>query len=462
MPLAAQQSGITNRVVGALDPKLVDPDCQLKGGDFRVSSGKTYLFTGITASEAENRARALRSGVGVLTEAIKSTQNASGPAWYWLGRTYLQQGDLAGADSAFTKAQALAPQCAADISRYRYRAWAALVNGGTLLRQGQQEDSALMLFQAANQIYREAPLAYVNIAEIYHGRGNMDSAIANFGRAGAMEPTDTAQVSTRNGALFNYGALLLNAKRAPEAVPVFEKYLKLVPSDLQAKKGLAAAYRANGNTAGAAELEKELAMSGGTAAAGGGGEGLTESDLFNVGAQQYNDKNYKDAAATFGKLTEQDPWYREAVLALANCYIALQDGPNLSATAERLIKIEPLNELAYSMWGQGYKFAKNQDKLVEALTAREALPLNIEMEPLNVTGSGASLSGTATGREARDATNKIIPPAPVVLAVEFLDQAGSPVATQEVTIPALAAKASQPIRIQVQAAGIKNWRYKKK
>ncbi|MEP6574185.1 MAG: hypothetical protein ABJD11_15905, partial [Gemmatimonadota bacterium] len=97
MPLAAQQNGVTSRVAASLDAKFIEASCQLKGGDFRTSSGKTYLKTGIETSVPENRIAALNNGKRVLLDAIQNNGASNSPAaWYWLGRIYLQQADLAG------------------------------------------------------------------------------------------------------------------------------------------------------------------------------------------------------------------------------------------------------------------------------------------------------------------------------------------------------------------------------
>ena len=59
-PAAAQQPAIASRVTGALDQKLVDPACKLTGGDFKVSSGKTYLKSALESSNPDPRKRKLR------------------------------------------------------------------------------------------------------------------------------------------------------------------------------------------------------------------------------------------------------------------------------------------------------------------------------------------------------------------------------------------------------------------
>jgi tetratricopeptide (TPR) repeat protein len=111
-PAAAQQPTVNKRVVQGLPSKYVPPTCGLKAGHFKVSSGATYLKTGIETEISSNQTRALASGQKVLLEAIQQNGQDKNPAaWYYLGRIYLQQGDIVGADSAFTKAEALSPSC---------------------------------------------------------------------------------------------------------------------------------------------------------------------------------------------------------------------------------------------------------------------------------------------------------------------------------------------------------------
>ncbi len=65
-------------------------------------------------------------------------QDKNPAAWYYLGRIYLQQGDLYGADRALTQAEQLAPKCAEEISNYRKNAWVGLVKAGQQIRGGKE------------------------------------------------------------------------------------------------------------------------------------------------------------------------------------------------------------------------------------------------------------------------------------------------------------------------------------
>ena len=461
VPLAlAAQDGVATRVQGALDQKLTQPQCKLDGGDFRISSGKTYLKTGIEGTgDASNRARALVSGVRVVTEAIASNQSKSSSAWYWLGRLYLQQGDLVGADSAFTRAVALAPGCTDELGKLRYRAWAALVNAGGSFRQSKQEDSAVVMYRAANLISSANPLAYVNLAELFDATGQADSSLAYYGRAAATQPNDTNQVKVRNQAAFNYGVLLLKAGRAPDAVAAFRRSVTLDPEDLAGKKGLAQAFRAAGMVDSAAVLEQQLVAAASSDTRTDDIGGVSESDLMEIAVRQFNDKNYQAAAETFGRVIAISPFNRDALFNQANAYLALQDGPKLSRVAEKLIALEPLAEYDHSLRAEGYKIAKQQDQLYQAIVAREALPVNLEIESTRLAGNSATLTGKVTGCEARDESNKVLPPHPVTVKLELLDKEGQVVTTTEVPIPALKAGETAPFEAVGKGTGIKGWRY---
>ena len=464
--IAAAQDPVATRVEGAMESTLKQPDCKLEGGDFRVSSGKTYLKTGIEGTgDPSNRVNALKNGVRVLTEAITTAGQGKTPAaWYWLGRIYLQQGNLVGADSAFSKAEALAPGCKVDISRnYRYRAWAALVNAGTGFRQAKQDDSALVMYRAANQIYPEPPLASWSMASIFAARSQNDSAMYYFGQAANAEPTDTLQVSLRNQAAFNYGVVLLNANRPAEAVVALRRYLKFKPEDAVAQKALGQAFRAAGMPDSAQAVEHQLVVAASTGAgAGGGDEELSDRDLFDLATRQYDDKHYADAATTYGRLLQRNPYNRDALYALANSYLGLQDGQGLAATAQKLIALDPLGDYNYQMLAQGYKFTKQQDKVAEAIIAEFALPVDLEFDRFDATADGATFAAKAVGREARDQNNKVIPPHPVTIAVEFLGKDGSVLGTETAAIPSLKVGESAPVKVATKTPGVQAWRYKTK
>src|SRR3954470_2779888 len=237
-PAVAQQVAVNNRVVQGLPSKYVPPTCGLKAGHYKVSSAATYLKTGVETSVPENKIRALASGQKVVLESIQQSGQEKNPAaWYYLGRIYLQQGDLAGADSAFTRAEALSPACKQDISAQRYNGWVPLINAGINFSKEQKNDSAMAVFREANLIYRDKPQAYSAAAVILANDHMDDSAIVYLQKA--VDIATAAKLpEERNQATFNLAAVLQRQNRNEEATAALERYLGWVPNDVEAKRAL--------------------------------------------------------------------------------------------------------------------------------------------------------------------------------------------------------------------------------
>ncbi len=459
-PALAQAVG-NERVVKAMPSKYVAPTCGIKAGHFKVQSGATYLKTGIETGVPENRLRALESGKKVLLEALEQNKQEKNPAlWYYLGRIYLQQGDIAGADSALARAETLIPACKKDIGDVRYMGWVPLVNAGITFTKEQKNDSALALFRQANTIYREKPQAYSAAGVIFANEKATDSAIVYFQRAADIAAAANL-TEDRNSATYNLGAMLQRANRNEEAAAALERFVGWVPKDVEAKKALAGLYRLTGKTDKAKALEQELlAMGASTDATGAAAVGA--EDISNIGVNLYNEKKYAEAAAAFEKALAAEPYNRDVLSNLSNTYLALKDGAKLLATADRLVAIEPMSENALKLQREGHRLTKKINSAVKLAEGVLALPVDVKVTDMTATGDGAKISGTATGRQAQTPTGKAIKPVPVVLVFEFLDAKGAPVATQEAQIPALTAGATHDINVEAKAAGITAWRYKRK
>ena len=456
----AQQPVLNDRVAKSMPNSYMPAQCNIKPGHFKVGSAAGYLKSAIETDVPESKTRILGQGEKVVLEAIQQNKQEKNPAaWYYLGRIYLQQGNLYPADTAFTKAEQLAPDCAKDIAGYRRNAWVALVKAGTKFEEDKNPDSALVMYRQAGAIYRGSPIAFYQSAAILNDKGQPDSAVYYFGQAAAITSTDTTDIKVRSRSAFNQGALLLNGKKYDQAAVVFEQYLKWVPADNEAKRGLAAAYRGSGKIEQAQALEKDLVVAGG---APGASAGSASQDLMSAGVNAYNDKKYADAAAAFEKLVAAEPNNRDALYNLSNTYLAMKNGPKLAATAAKLVAIEPLSENVLKLQGEGYKQSAKVDDAVKIAEQVLALPADVKASDFSATGSGANLTLTATGRAAQTPTGKAIPAVAVPIVVEFLGGTGTVVATQEAQVPALAAGASQEIKVAGQGSGITAWRYKRK
>ena len=454
--LAAQAAApqVNLRVQQAQPGKWEVPECGFDKGNFLIGSGATYIKSGLETSDPEKKERLFTNARNVVIEGIQKGQAGASGAWYYLGRAYLQLGDLAGADSALTRAEQLAPSCAKDIQLLRRNTWVALVNAGNGFLKDKNTDSAAVLFRQANEIYQGEPNSYSSMAVMFNATGQSDSAIVYFRLAVTSAGTDPKTAEARDQSQYNLSALLSNERRWPEAVAAWQQYLAWKPDDVDGKKAYARALRANGQPDAAAEIEREMIA--------GSGADVPIADLMAAGVNFFNDKNYTEAAATFGRVVKREPWNRDALFNMGNAYLGALNGPEVVKAGAALYAIEPMNENSVKLLAQGYQLEKKQDMIVKYFTEVEGLAFSLEIEQLILQSGGAKVIGTATGRAAKTIDTKPIAPHPVTLIFEFVNDKMEVVASSERTVPALSVGQTQVVEAEGLGAGIVGWRYRVK
>jgi tetratricopeptide (TPR) repeat protein len=462
---AAQQPARDSSVakaVAAYTIKYTEPECKLAKGHFLVSSGATYLQQSIEKG-GPNKERLENDGRRVLLQAIQqSGQDKNAAAWYYLARIELAQGDVAGADSAFRKAQELAPDCAAEITKYRRVAFAPIINRAIDFAKNNQNDSAMYYYRSAAAWYPASPLAAYNLAGMFAAKQMDDSALTYYGLAmkGASDTSETG-LKVRNQSAYNRAVLLERSQRYPEAVAAFREYLKWVPDDADAKKGLIQSFRGAGMADSAAAAEQRLGVTAGTpGAAPAAGTGAVAD--YNAAVAAFNEKRFADAVTSVNKFLAADSLSREGLYIRARSLYELKKGPEAVKASEALLAVDPMSESAIQLLGASYNLTKNSTKAVDTRIRLNALPVSVSAVTAAPTAGGVGLTATVTGRDAKDAQAKPIAPVPVTLVFEFLNAQGAAVATQEVAVPALKAGDTFPVKIEVQGQGITDWRYHRK
>jgi len=189
--------------------------------------------------------------------------------------------------------------------------------------------------------------------------------------------------------------------------------------------------------------------------------GTGNAAAMNSAIALYNEKKYAEAAAAFEQVVAKEPYNRDALFGLANSYIGLKNGVKLAETATRLVEIEPMNDEIVRMLANGQRMAKKEAQANKTAIRVLSMPVTVSVTQFAPTAAGATITGTATGREAQTPQGKPVTPAPLSLTFEFLDAKGTVVANQQVQVPALKPGASEPIKVTAQGAGITAWRYKK-
>src|ERR1041385_5541914 len=118
-----------------------------------------------------------------------------------------------------------------------------------------------------------------------------------------------------------------------------------------------------------------------------------------------------------------------------------------------------MNEDALRLLAQGQRNLKQDEAVMKTAERLVALPFSLEVTGFQMSAGGAKFTGEAVGRSPQDINGKPIKTAPVTLVLEFVDVNGTAVDSKEVSIPALAKDAKQPIELEGKGAGIVGWRY---
>jgi tetratricopeptide (TPR) repeat protein len=349
-----------------------------------------------------------------------------------------------------------AADCDIDTGQYRQNAWIQLANEGIKKQQEGDNDSTLILLRAASQIFRGLPHVFENMGILFANNGMVDSAAYYFRQALDVSRGDSTLITNRNSSALNLALMNQRLGRHDEAIATLREFLSWNVNDTDARRSLAYSFREAGMVDSADVIEQSLVSE----FASMDLDSLSFIDLMAVGVTQFNAEKYDQAAMIFTKLMERNPWSRDAVYNLANALLALKDQERLTEVSKRLTEIEPLNEDAYRLLGQGYR-DRSQDSLVATAEALVGLPVHVEITGFQI-GSTSRINGVATGREANDPTGAIKPPAALTLVFEFLDENGGVVSSQEVEVPALNPTQEFALHAEASNPSIVSWRYRRK
>src|SRR6266545_3376046 len=404
--------------VGAAAQLWLPAACDIKPGHYLVNSGALYLKSAFTTKFADQRAKDLKDANRVLMQALTSGGQEKNPAaWYYLGRYYLIAEDLVGADSAFTKALALAPKCKDDIALYRRQAWVPVFNAGVQAWQGGNTDSAIASFRRANQIYQVEPMGFMYLANLFVSANQVDSA-AKYFRLAVPAASDPKYAKDRRDAFFNVARVYHSAKRYDEAKAAYREYLGAYSNDVQAMAALAGLYLredkrdsamtlygailGHADSASAEELfgtaqavlsgipnapdtadmdaacgkaqkKKNPALTARQISARCQPAAVDTMSKFHAWA----DPQYRLVARTYEAGLAKNPYYRDALYNLAGISYLIGDSGKVLPLAQRLYAVDPLNRLSLAKIAGGWQLLGKKDSVLYYLTLADSLPVEV-------------------------------------------------------------------------------------
>jgi tetratricopeptide (TPR) repeat protein len=210
-------AGLGAQAKAWVEPK---PPCDIKPGFFRLNSAVVDLQH--AAQQPQMRDHLLGQAQEVLVRTIRDDKQDKNPAaWYYLGRYYVEEGDALGADTAFARAAALAPQCKTDIATYMAPLAQATLNQGLTLWQAGNKDSGAVLLRRAYAVDSTQLKALFQLGLLYIDANQLDSASAVLRRAAQASVGDTAYSEARRDALLTVARI---SARGVQSDPTVQKW----------------------------------------------------------------------------------------------------------------------------------------------------------------------------------------------------------------------------------------------
>jgi tetratricopeptide (TPR) repeat protein len=477
--------------------RWADAKCDLKPGHSLVNSGLSFLKSATNTRFEDQRQKDLRDAQRVLTQAVTTGGQEKNPAaWYYLGRYYILTNDAQGTDSAFTRAEALRPECAGDIALWRRVVWVPTFNAGIAAWQANNTDSAIASFRRAAAMLPDEPTGFKYLATLFFNTGKTDSAVVYFRRAADVAAKDPKLVQDRKDALYNLARIHHSLQHWPEAEATYREYLALYPNDAEVLASLGSVLMQRGNRDSAFAIYKGIVSRGDsigyyqlyrvgveisqsvpdepdTAAAGSSCRGearavrpaLTAArirarcDSVTSGIAKAYVTNSRTAfllaAQALDASLKVNPYFRETMIHRANTALGLHDSVTALDMSRRLLAVDPMNRTALRIMAFSQQQVGKIDSTLHYLRlADSTLIADVTISQFDSTEQGRDVKGLVTN------TRKT-PTLPFALVFEFVNLQGAVVATETAQIPAVPPEQSQTFELHPKGASIAGWRYKK-
>jgi tetratricopeptide (TPR) repeat protein len=451
-------------------------------------SAEIYLERAKGESRPDERTDLLTKALEVLTEGMKSDPG-NPKIWFLAGQAYTRLNDVAGADSAFDRAESLYPEYLAETDTERMALWINMYNSGLVALQEGDEAKAIANFEGADAIYSGRPEATVSLGSLYAHNGDLTKAEAAYRttleiiRGPAAEGLDAAGkadwAEQEATAATRLAALLAQSGKGEEAIAVLQTLVERQPANGQAKSALATALVAAGQTEQAARLYEQILSS----------DDLDDVALFNTGVGLYQAQQFELAARAFEMSIAKNPYSRDALYNLGQAqYAAATElekqrdaSPDaeratinqklaavyekLAGTAEQLRALDPNQKSALMMLAQAQRSLGElasdaavaeewKQKVLATLEAAQAIPFEVTGVVVAPGEDRATVKGNVM--------NLTVPAGQsIVLEFTLFDMSGEAVGTHEVTVIAPQPDAHAEFSFDVPtSAPATGWKYR--
>jgi tetratricopeptide (TPR) repeat protein len=442
-----------------LAPSAVE--AQKPSNNVHTRSADTYLVQAEREPVLADKAEFLKKA---LEAALAGTQaSPDNPrSWMQAGQAYLGLKDMAGADSAFDRAEKLYPEYAEEIDPLRLQAWIDAYNAGVTALQANNIEEAVARLRQADMMYRKRPEAMVTLGSLYVQQGDLAAGEATFKdaltvlrgpeRAKQNEQQRTAWAEDELTVSMRLANIYADQQKFAEAEQVYRDLLKSQPGLPMARANLAVVMSRAGKTEEAAAAYRELLAT----------DDLSETTLFNIGIGLFRAQDYAQAAKAFERVIAMNPVSHESLYNLGQSLFAEagaleseQDAANaarkaeikaelvrlneaLRKTSEQLLDIDPTNRNAMMMKAQAQRSLAElgtgdaealRRQALATLEAHKALPFEVSSITV-VPGDGTvQIMGRVTNLTVAAGS-------PISFRFSAIDASGKELAGEDISVTA--------------------------
>ncbi len=440
------------------------PNCELDTQHFLVRNAELYVKAATEARSDEQRDRSIADAKRVLMDALEAGEETNPGVWYFLGRTYALESDLLGADSAFTKAEALYPDCAEDMDNQRRSLWVPLYNQGAEALGVEDLAAAREAFAQADQISNKEPFVPYYLASVLISQNDIPGALELFKKTVGMGQTEGDYEERYLTSLFNAGRLHHMLQQWDSAAVWYAKYRQVSPDDREALTGLLQVLESGGHDEEALSFTDTILAH---------ADAMTAIGLFTAGVSLFQANRYETAVQAFRAGLEKNRYYRDGVYNLAQAYFAIANpGDSTEApteeeqetrdeaaremldVAKRLPEIDPATESSMRLLAAAYQLNGDTTATLALLERIEALTFDVRIDLFQSSDSGYQVQGTIANPKEEET---MVPD----LVFEFVDLDGRVVTTETVYGRTLTSKATDRFQLSPVGEGIAAWRYRR-
>jgi tetratricopeptide (TPR) repeat protein len=397
-------------------------------------------------------------------------------------------------DSAFSVVEKAMPECEATTQVWRsQKVWSNLVNTSVQELNAGAVDSAYVHANESLLLNRKAPYGYMVLAQIAERRNQRDTAIALFQKTIEAAARDSIYDEVRYTSLLNLGNLAREAatddsSQAAKYNPIAMNAFKALAADTaapagyhtDAQNGLVNVELAMGDSASVrAEYKRELENP----------SAFTFNDVIQAGVWATDVGDTASSSKLFHAAYAMNPYHRDALSNLALIDMKAQKYDTALTLLNRLKSVDPNGDNArlfvFTYAGLAKKFAdlnhsivarfnKTKDaKLKKVLTdsaalttdsnkvytdlavktnlAMDSVPVLIHFSQFSDVANKVTLAGSISNRTDGAKT--------YTLKVDFLDDKGGVVTSQQATVGPVAGHGSGSFSVTATAPGITAFRY---